>query len=59
VPDYVRRLRNVAPPTFEISVLSQHSTLAPERIEQLEASGVDRLIYMSPPSFDSTLFARR
>jgi alkanesulfonate monooxygenase SsuD/methylene tetrahydromethanopterin reductase-like flavin-dependent oxidoreductase (luciferase family) len=59
VSDYVRRLRDLAPPTFEISVLSQHSTLAQERVEQLEESGVDRLIYMSPPSFDSTLFARR
>ena len=56
VPDYVRRVRELAPPTFEVSVLTQQSTLERERIAELAAVGVDRVIFVSPPSFDATPF---
>jgi alkanesulfonate monooxygenase SsuD/methylene tetrahydromethanopterin reductase-like flavin-dependent oxidoreductase (luciferase family) len=59
VPDYVRRVRELVPSTFEVSVLTQRSTLERERIAELAAAGVDRLIFVSPPSFDATPFTNR
>ena len=59
VPDYVRRVRELAPSTFEVSVLTQQSTLEHERIAELAAAGVDRVIFVSPPSFDATPFTSR
>jgi alkanesulfonate monooxygenase SsuD/methylene tetrahydromethanopterin reductase-like flavin-dependent oxidoreductase (luciferase family) len=59
VPDYVRRVRELAPATFEVSVLTQRSTLEGERIAELAAAGVDRVIFVSPPSFDATPFISR
>jgi alkanesulfonate monooxygenase SsuD/methylene tetrahydromethanopterin reductase-like flavin-dependent oxidoreductase (luciferase family) len=59
VPEFVQRLRDVAPSTFEISVLTQQSTLPDERIDELERSGIDRLIFVAEPSFDAAVFTRR
>ena len=58
-PEYARRVRDLAPQTFEISVLTQQSTLPAERVDELDRSGVDRLIFVSPPSFDASPFVLR
>ena len=39
VPEYVRRVRELVPSTFEISVLTQQSTLAEDRVDELERVG--------------------
>jgi len=58
VPQYVHRLRDLAPSTFEISVLTQQSTLPDERVDELERAGIDRLIFVADPSLDAGVFTR-